>query len=263
MGDNNGLLFFMGLFSLGGSFVWLVLGAIQIGCIVHVLRSGRPYWWIFVIFWFPLVGALAYLFFEVRPSVGKLDWHTLLWRLKSSRERIAIREHVLDESSTVRNRLALADELHAAGQFDRECAVLSEGLRGAFKDDATLLMRLAQAHLEAGRPAEAEEILAKTVPEKSLDAQMQFSLLTARVAARQGRDAEAEKIFQELIARKKSEGPRFYYSEFLMRSGRRDEAIDILRDILHQYRRGTPVWRFVERRWYYAAKRLLKSRPAA
>ena len=263
MGENDGLQFFLGLFSLGGSMVWFVSIAIQLGCIIHVVRSGRPYWWIFVIFWFPFIGALAYLFFEVRPSVGKLDWHTLLWRLKGSRERIAIRETVLEESSTVRNRLALADELHAAGQFDRECSILSEGLRGAFKDDATLLMRLAQAHLEAGRPAEAEQILAKTVPEKSLDAQMQFSLLTARVAARQGRDAEAERIFHELISRKKSEGPRFYYAEFLMRCGRRNEATLILRDILYQYRRGTPVWRFVERRWYYAAKRLLKSRPVA
>jgi hypothetical protein len=263
MGDNSGLLFFMGLFSLGGTFLWAVLLAIQIGCIVHVIRTGRPYWWMLIIFWFPLLGALAYLFFEIRPSVGKFDYQALMWRLKSPQQRIAIREGVLDDSNTVRNRLALADELHAAGQFDRECAVLSEGLRGAFKDDATLLMRLAQAHLEAGRSNEAEQVLAKTVPEKSPDAQLQFALLKARVAARQGRAAEAEQIFQDLVARKKSEGPRYYYAEYLMHSGQRDQASVILRDILHQYRRGTPVWRFVERRWFYAAKRLLKTPPTA
>jgi len=264
MGDHDGgLLFISGLFSLGGSFVWLVLAGIQLACIIHVVRTGRPYWWIMVIFWFPLIGALAYFFFEIRPSVGKFDYHAWLWRLKGAKERIAIREGVLEDSNTVRNRLALADELHAAGQFDRECAVLSEGLRGAFKDDATLLMRLVQSHLAAGRPAEAEQVLAKTVPEKSADAQLQFALLTARVAARCGRPDEAGKLFGELIAKKKSEGPRFYYAEFLLHSGHRDEATAILRDILYQYRRGTPVWRFVERRWYYAAKRLLKSPPPA
>jgi len=262
MGDHNGgLLFLTGLFSLGGSFVWLVLAGIQLGCIIHVVRTGRPYWWIMVIFWFPLIGALAYLFFEVRPSVGKFDYHALLWRLKSATERIAIRECVLEDSNTVRNRLALADEMHAAGQFDRECAVLNEGLRGAFKDDATLLMRLCQSHLEAGRAAEAEQVLAKTVPEKSADAQLQYALLKARVAGRRGRAEEAGKLFGELIAKKKSEGPRYYYAEFLMNSGQRDEATAILRDILYQYRRGTPVWRFVERRWYYAAKQLLKTPP--
>lgn len=264
LGQHDGLLFLTGLFSLGGSFVWLLSGAIQLGCIIHVLRTGRPYWWIYIIFFFPFLGALAYLFFEVRPSVGKFDYRALLWRLKSPQQRIVIREGILEDSNTVRNRLALADELHFAGQFDRECAVLSEGLRGAFKDDATLLMRLSQAHLEAGRSAEAELVLAKTVPEKSPDQQMQYLLLTARVAARRGRPAEAEKIFQDLMAKKKSEGPRYYYAEFLMHSGQRDQANLILRDILLQYRRGTPVWRFVERRWFYAAKALLKApAPAA
>lgn len=260
---DGGLSILTGLFTLGGSALWLVLGAIQIACIIHVIRTGRPYWWIMVIFWAPLIGALAYLFFEVRPSVGKFDYQALLWRLKSPLQRIAIREGILDDSNTVRNRLALADELHAASQFDRECGVLSDGLRGAFKDDATLLMRLTQAHLEAGRPAEAEKILAKTTPEKSPDSQLQFALLTARVAAHQGRAAEASKLFGELIAKKKSEGPRYYYAEFLLSCGQRDEATAILRDILYQYRRGTPVWRFVERRWFYAAKHLLKSSPSA
>ena len=41
--------------------------------------------------------------------------------------------------------------------------------------------------------------------------------------------------------------------------GRPEEAAAILSDILHQYRRGTPVWRYQERRWYYAAKKLLKT----
>lgn len=264
MGDHNGgLLILSGLLSLGGSFVWLLSAAIQLGCIIHVVRTGRPYWWIWIILFAPFLGAVAYLFLEVRPSVGKFDYHAWLWRLKSARERIAIRESVLEDSNTVRNRLALADELHDAGQFDRECAVLSEGLRGAFKDDATLLMRLAQSHLEAGRAGEAEQILAKTVPEKSADAQLQFALLTARVAARRGRAEEAARLFGDLIAKKKSEAPRYYYAEFLMLSGRREEATGILHDILYQYRRGTPVWRYVERRWYYAAKRLLKSPPPA
>jgi hypothetical protein len=210
----------------------------------------------------PLVGLAAYIYLEVRPSLGKLGIQSLLWRLKSSRERIGILQSNLEESSTVRNRLALADELHDAGQFDQECAILAEGLRGAFKDDATLLMRLAQAHLEAGRAAEAEQILAKIVPERSADSQLHYALLAARVQGRTGQEAAAEKTLQELGAKRKSEAPRYYHAQLLLWQGRRDEAAAILHDILHQDRRGTPVWRYQERRWYYAAKRLLKSPPA-
>jgi len=236
-----------------------VVVAAQIACLIHVIRTGRPYWWIWILFAFPLIGLAAYVYLEVRPSLGK-DWvHTLAWRLKSPRERIRLREAELAESTTVRNRLTLAEELHAAGQFDRECEVLADGLRGAFKDDATLLMRLAQAHLEAGRTSEAAEALSKAVKEKSPDSQLQYALLQARLAAAEGRDDQAEREFQELIARRRSEGTRYYYAEFLLCRGRREEGVAILRDILHQYRRGTVVWRYQERAWFYAAKCLLKA----
>jgi hypothetical protein len=259
MGGTDSLMILSGAWTA----VWAVSAIAQLACIVHVVKTGRPYWWIMVIFWFPLIGLAAYLFLEVRPSLGKMDWQTFLWRLKSPAERIRILEAQLEDSTTIKNRFALADELHAAGRFDRECEVLAEGLRGAFKDDSQLLMRLSQAHLDAGRPQDAELLLAKTAPERSPDSQLNYALLQARVAAALGRDAEAEPRFQELVNRKKSEGPRYYYAEFLLRNDRAAEALPILKDILHQYRRGTVVWRYQERRWYYAAKRLLKSPPSS
>jgi hypothetical protein len=240
------------------SIAWPLVVAAQLACVIHVIKTGRPYWWLWIIFGFPLIGLAAYLYLEVRPSLGKHGFQTLLWNLKTCAERIKILEAEMAESTTVRNRLALADELHAAGRFDRECEVLYEGLRGAFKDDATLLLRLAEAHFEAGRVEKAQELLKTIVPEKSPDSQLQFALLKARVASRQG-NADAERLFHELIGKKRSEGPRFYFAEHLLRRDRASEAIPLLKDILHQYRRGTVVWRYQERKWFYAAKRLLKS----
>jgi len=252
----SGLPFDGVLLTIFGPIVLLA----QLACLLHVFKTGRPYWWMWVIFGFPIIGLAAYIFLEVRPSVGKMNVHSLLWRLKSHSERIAILRQNLEDSSTVRNRLALSDELHDAGLFDQECEVLSEGLRGAFKDDATLLMRLSQAHLEAGRSAEAQELLARTPHERSFEMQQQRTLLAARVDAANGRAAQAEQSLREQGARRKSEAPRYYLAEHLYRSGRADEGAAILRDILLQYRRGTPVWRYQERRWYYAAKRLLKTK---
>src|SRR5262245_58143877 len=151
------------------SIVWPLSLVIQIACIIHVVKTGRPYWWIYVIFCFPVAGLAAYIFLEVRPTWAKLNLQALLWNFKSTRERIEVRKHILHESTTIKNRLALADELHHAGQHEEECRVVAEGLAGPFKDDSQLLMRLAQAHLEAGRPAEARQILDKTVPERSSD----------------------------------------------------------------------------------------------
>lgn len=236
-----------------------LLVVIQVACLVHVIKTGRPYWWLWILFCFPLVGLAAYILLEVRPSWGKFDFQSLLWYFKSQSERIAELENHLAESNTVNNRLALVAELQKSGHFDRQCEVLSEGLRGAFSDDVELLMRLAQANLEAGRPGDAEQILQKIPPQNRSDRQFRLTLLRARVLAGQDRHREAEQLYQELIARKKSEAPRYYYAELLTATQRRPEATALLEDICRQYRRGTPVWRHQERQWFRATRQLLKT----
>jgi hypothetical protein len=252
------LLFYSG-FALLWTVAWGVGIILQLGCIVHVLKTGRPYYWIFVLFWFSYLGVAAYLFFEVKPTAGKFNLQSLLWRMKSADQRIAVRAQGVEFSGTIRNRLLLADELHAAGRHEQECQVLSEGLRGAFKDDAQLLMRLAEAQLEAGQVDAAIISTDAIVPERTSDFLMRLKLLRARILSLKGQPEEADGLFQELIALRRSEAPRYYYAQHLLANEQRMPGVRLLVDILHQYRRGTPVWRHQEQRWYRAAKRLLKS----
>jgi hypothetical protein len=46
-------------------------------------------------------------------------------------------------------------------------------------------------------------------------------------------------------------------------AGRKQDGEALLRDIVQRYRHGTPVWRYQERPWFYAAKRRLRMRGAA
>jgi len=226
--------------------------------VVHAFRTGRPYWWFWIIMSFPVVGVLGYVVVELRPTLRRMNWQALLWRLKNADERIRIRRLNLEESSTQSNRLLLADELRAAGRDEEAAAVLQEGLRGPFANDAELLLRLASIHLHAQRPAEAEQVLARMQEERNRDLQLRKKLLEARLYGQQGKQAEATALFEELMKPNRSEGPRYYYAEFLLRNGEPDKGVRLLWDILAQYRRGTPVWRFQEREWYAAARRLLR-----
>ncbi len=249
---------------LSGYHGWLfaagpVVAIAQLACLVHAYKTGRPYWWLWIILGFPGLGVVAYVLLEARPSFGRLDYQALLWRLKSPRQRIAILTRQLEESTTIKNRLVLADALHEDGQFDRECIVLADGLVGPFKDDAPLRLRLVAAQLDAGRTAEAAHLLAGTTPDRFGDEPFRHALLGARVLGAQGEIALATAQFQALIAQRKNEGPRYYYAELLAKQGRGGEAVAILKDILAQYRRGTIVWRHVERPWFHAARRLLKT----
>ena len=250
-----GSLLFDWMFSAGG----LLLLAAQAGCLIHILKTGRPYWWIWIIWGVPIIGLAAYIYLEVRPSFRRVNVQSFLWNFKNSQERIRILEERLEDSTTVRNRLALADELHRAGKHDQECQVVADGLRGPFADDPQLLLRLAEAHLEAGRSGEADKIVEKIIPDRSSDFVQRHKLLRARVYGSLGRDAQAEPLFRDLVAAKKSEAPRYYYAQYLLRRQQAGEAYAILKDILYKYRRGTPVWRYQERQWYYAAKSLLKA----
>ena len=49
-----------------------ILGAvvllIQLCFAYHALKTGRPYWWLFVIMGFPVIGCLLYYFVEVFPT---------------------------------------------------------------------------------------------------------------------------------------------------------------------------------------------------
>src|SRR5262245_17144394 len=103
--------FGLGWWTYGGPVV-----LVQVACIVHALRTGRPFWWFWIIMCFPLLGAAAYVLFEVRPTWGRLDWQSLAWRFKNAAARIRLREEQFEASPSVNSRLALAAELHAHQQ---------------------------------------------------------------------------------------------------------------------------------------------------
>jgi hypothetical protein len=97
----------------------LILG-FQVLCVTHVVRTGRPFWWIYLIVFATLVGTIVYLGVEILPA---------LYRGPTARQAVTRTAKVLDPgrgvrdawrrlelSPTVQNRTALAQEYLAAGQ---------------------------------------------------------------------------------------------------------------------------------------------------
>ena len=48
----------------------LLIIAVQIAFAVHVIRTGRQIFWIFLIVFVPLIGCLVYFFAEIMPELG-------------------------------------------------------------------------------------------------------------------------------------------------------------------------------------------------
>ena len=47
-----------------------VILLLQISVIIHAMKTGRPYYWIFVIMAFPVIGCLIYFVVELLPGQG-------------------------------------------------------------------------------------------------------------------------------------------------------------------------------------------------
>ena len=71
-------MFFAGNLSI---LLWTLSIAVQVASAVHVVKTGRPYWWLWIIIIAPGIGAAVYFLAEVvpdlhrDPAVFAQPWH--------------------------------------------------------------------------------------------------------------------------------------------------------------------------------------------
>jgi len=129
--------------------------ALQVITVVHVLRTGRPMWWIMLIIFLPFVGCAAYFFVEVLPSLRNNP--AARRALQAARATVdpgrGVREGALDyeRSQNIETATRLTEELTKAGQFDEAIRVCNEARTGFFEDDPKILLALANAQFAAAR----------------------------------------------------------------------------------------------------------------
>ena len=94
----------------------VILTVIVQACFIfHVFKTGRPYWWAYVILGFPVLGCVIYYFVEVFPGsrehyAANRASREIARALDPEKELRRCMEAV-EISPTVQNRVALADTL--------------------------------------------------------------------------------------------------------------------------------------------------------
>jgi hypothetical protein len=230
----------------------VVFWLLQLGLIVHVLRTGRPYWWIWILFVAPLIGGLAYVLVELSPDLRGA--RGLLAGLKPRRWRISDCRSRLEEADTVRNRLDLAAELADAGMAAEAHEVAAQCLQGVFRNDARTLVAVARFKVAISAYEDALALLGRvdTTGDKMLS--IDLGLLRGGCLAGLGRFPEAESAYEGVRDRCIGEAARAGLALAFEQAGRRGEAAAIWADIRAKYRATSPAWRRSERRWYKLAK---------
>ena len=220
---------------------------------VHVVRTHRELFWLWIILLFQPLGGLVYLIAIVLPEMFRGPAARKLGRaaqdtLDPARGyRDARAAH--DLAPTVHNQMKLAAAASELGRHGEAEALYGEALQGVHADDPALLLGRAKALIELGRPAEALPLLEKLAEEGKEGRTPQAVLALARALEGLGRMYDAGNAYEWAAPRFPGLEGVARQAAFLAREGRRPEAEAALAEIDRRIERANPHFRKEARAW--------------
>jgi hypothetical protein len=236
---------------------------LEVVCIVHAIRTGRVFPWLYILILVPLIGSVIYLFSELLPD------------LRSSREAHAVRRGVTKFADPDRDlrtakrdvelvgsaeaKRKLAEEYMLRGGYRDAADLYRSALTGAHADDPALLYGLARAQMADGDGAGAQaslDALQKANPNfTSADAH----LLYTRALEIQGKDEEALAEYEALVRYFPGEEARCRYGLLLRKAGHTERARAVFSEVLKLTDGAPKRYKTAQREWSDLARRNLAS----
>ncbi|MEJ0044584.1 MAG: tetratricopeptide repeat protein [Rhizomicrobium sp.] len=233
--------------------------ALMVACVVHAIRKGNIFPWIYVIVLLPGIGSLIYLFMEILPEMArsraaaKLGSMSARWPIRIA---ACARAHRAAEMvGSVDAKRQLAEEYIARGAYGDAVDLYRDAAQGQFKDDPALLLGLARAQFLNGDPAGAQASLDALQAADPSFVSADAHLLYARALEGQGRTDDALGEYRKLVGYYPGEEARARFAMLLEKAGARDEAMEVYRQILKlldgapaRYKKAQKEWGDIARR---------------
>lgn len=204
-------------------------------CAFHVVRHGQQLFWLIILFSFPLLGSVVYLFVIVLPN-SRVQ-HGARRAVRSAAQALdpgrALREAQadFDDTPTAQNQMRLAAALLDAGQPEQAALQYEACLKGPFAQDQDIRFGAARAGVESGRFGPAlEHLQTLRAAQPSFRAEA-VALLTARSLAGLDRQAEAKAEFELAVSRFGSVEAMAEYAIWALDRGDRITAQPLLEQI--------------------------------
>jgi len=237
-----------------------VVVLIQFCFAFHVMKSGRPYWWIFIIMAFPVMGCVIYYFVEVFPGSRE---HRRANQAARSLARVLqpdadLRKRVeeLEICGSVDNKLALAVECMSRQMYADAAKLYESCLNGAYAADGAILFGLAKSAVEAGAWSKADATIARLKKDAPKMRPTETRLLEARVLEGRGENDAALAVYRELLPVFVGLEARFRYGSLLLRLGKTEAAMEMFNEVVRHARRFTSSIE-EEEHWASAARRAI------
>jgi hypothetical protein len=241
----------------------VIVLVIQVSFAYHALKSGRPYWWLFVIMGFPVMGCLLYYFIEVFPGTrgSRKVENSVRTMAKAFDSGKDLRQRIADVEicGSVGNKVALAQECVQQKMLAEAVTLIKDCLTGIYKDDAELRFALANTLLLkddwAETKASAQWLIENHPSYRTHDVRLIYAKALEGLNELDG----ALREFETLSQIYPGEEGRWRYGSLLKRLGRFEAARQVFELMLRMAEHMPSHYREAQREWLSLARQSLQA----
>jgi hypothetical protein len=226
---------------------------VQVGLIIHAVRTGRPTYWLFIILMVPGFGSLAYVLIELLPELsGNRRARNAIRGVRKTLDPggdLRRREQELKLSGSVDATRRLASELMDSGRYQEAISHFENALTGLYEHDPDLLLGLATAQFGNDQCADARQTLERLIEKNPEFRSSEGHLLYARAVEACGDNDKAREEYAAVAAYYAGAEARARYGRFLEAQGDNEaaraeyEEIVIAADVApRHYRKAQKSW---------------------
>jgi hypothetical protein len=230
---------------------------IQVALIVHVVKTGRPYYWIFIIM-IPGIGPLAYAVVELLPELtGSFRGRRAIRTVKKTLDPggdLRQRERELRLSGSVDATRHLANELIENGQYEQAIEHYENALTGLYEHDPDLLLGLATAQFGNEQFEDARQTLDRLIEHNPDYRSADGHLIYARANEACGNIDKALEEYEAVSAYYAGAEAQLRYGKLLEETGDRDKALEQYEDIVNAAELAPRHYKKAQREWIREAR---------
>ncbi|SIT35698.1 Tetratricopeptide TPR_4 [Paraburkholderia ribeironis] len=228
---------------------------------VHAVRTRQGMYWLFILFVFPMLGSIVYLFAVYLPSLrqsrGARAAAQAITQFVDPNRAVREARVNFDRAPTVQHRMRLGEALLAAGDASEALEHYQAAANGPFANDPALLLGLGQAQFAVGdyRAADAtvSSLFAANPQARNQGAP---ALLHARALAALGAPG-ARAAFEQALTCASDVAPRCLFADWLAAqpdAADRQRADSLYGEIVHDAKHWTRHAREHNREWLQRAQ---------
>ncbi len=211
------------MFWLAGGPYYIILGILQLLCILHALKTGRRDWILLLIF-LPVIGAVIYFLRELLPEIQSGDFMARVQGTLFPNSGIKELERNLRISDTEANRLNLAHEYEKQKRYDKALELTKSCLAGIYATDTGIMQDIARMSFYDNQFDESIAWYNKVLAAKKQFDKPEDEIIYARALEGSGSLPKAEEEYTRIIRVHHSLEARYHYGMMLKKQNRIQEA---------------------------------------